>query len=194
MPIVIDETTLYIIAFIVIVALMHVNKQGGPKIVMWRILGIKGFLRVERQPDGSAIRDVKKWKIIKTHSLPSYNVRGKDWFVGGPRETVRVFGMPQWVYNYNDSRPLSLEQGHMEGTTWVPAEPIDPTLIHTAFENKSIEAFNGLTKKPDKFRWGMFGFAIMLIVILGIISVWYSYYFGLNANCALHSRACPVSP
>ena len=182
MAIVIDDTTLYALIIGVILTLIQIGKQGGPRIVMWRLLGTRWFMRVEKQPDGTAIRKAYPWKIIKTHSLPSYNVRGKDWFVGGPKETLRIFGGPQWVYNYNDARPIPLEIG---------GEPIDPTVIHSAFENKSIEAFNGLNKKPDKFRWGMFGFAILLIVILGIISVWYSYYFGLNANCALHSRACP---
>jgi hypothetical protein len=187
MAFVIDDTTLYGLVFAVIITVLQIGKQGGPKIVFWRLLGIKWFMRVEKQPDGTAIRKAYNWKVIKTHSLPSYNVRGKDYFVGGPRETVRIFGGPQWVYNYNDSRPLPLEHLDYDKT----GGPIDPTVIHSAFENKSIEAFNQMSKKPDKFRWGMFGFAIMLIVILGIISVWYSYYFGINANCALHSKACP---
>ena len=133
-------------------------------------------------------------KIVKSHSLPMYSYKGKAWFTGGPNQTARVYGAPNWVYVYNNAEPLFLTWGQYKDGKWSSSEPFDPTLIHSAFENKSIEAFNGLTRKPDKFRWGMFGFAIMLIVILGIISVWYSYYFGLNANCALHSRACPVSP
>jgi len=185
--VVIDETTLASVAVFIILVMIQVGKQGGPKIVLWRLRGVRWFMRVEKQPDGTAIRKAYPWKIITTHSLPSYKVGGKDWFVGGPKETLRIFGGPQWVYNYNDSRPLPLEHLDYAKT----GGPIDPAVIHSAFENKSIEAFNGLNKKPDKFRWGMFGFAIMLIVILGIISVWYSYYFGLNANCALHSRACP---
>jgi hypothetical protein len=182
MAIVIDETTLATIAILIVLTMIQIGKQGGPKIVMWRLRGVRWFMRVEKQPDGTAIRNAYNWKIIKTHSLPKYNVRGKDWFVGGPKETVRIFGGPQWVYNYNDSRPIPLEIG---------GDPIDPTLIHSAFENKSIEAFNGLNKKVSVAKWGMFGFAIMLLVILAIINVWYGYYFGLNANCALHSKACP---
>jgi hypothetical protein len=182
MAIVLDDTSLATIVILVILAMVQVGKQGGPRIVIWRLLGTRWFMRVEKQPDGTAIRKAYNWKIITTHSLPSYTVRGKTWFVGGPKETIRLFGGPQWVYNYNDARPLPLEHG---------GDPIDPTLIHSAFENKSIEAFNGLNKKASVAKWGMFGFAILLIVILGIISVYYSYYFGVNANCALHSRACP---
>src|SRR5437667_331563 len=187
MAFVIDETTFYAFVTIVIIAIVQIGKQGGPKIVYWRLRGVKWFMRVEKQPDGSAIRKAYNWKIIKTHSLPSYTVRDKTWFVGGPKETVRVFGGPQWVYNYNDARPVPLEHLDYEKT----GGPIDPTLIHSAFENKSIEAFNGLNKKTSRTTWGMFGFAIVLIVMLGIITAWYSYYFGINANCALHSRACP---
>jgi hypothetical protein len=182
MAVVIDETTLATIAILIVLTMIQIGKQGGPKIVMWRLRGVRWFMRVEKQPDGTAIRKAYNWKRITTHSLPKYPHNGKDWFVGGPKETVRIFGGPQWVYNYNDSRPIPLE---------IAGDPIDPTLIHSAFENKSIEAFNGLNKKPDKFRWGMFGFAIFLIIILAIINVWYGYYFGLNANCALHSKACP---
>jgi len=139
-------------------------------------------MRVEKQPDSNAIRKALPWKVIRTHSIPSYTYKGKDWFVGGPRETVRVYGGPQWVYNYNDSRPIVLEQ---------TGDPIDPTVIHSAFENKSIEAFNHLNEKKSKFSWGMMGIAIVLIILLAGISAYYSYYFGINNACAVHSKACP---
>ena len=182
MAIQIDETTLYGLLGGLIILSKIIGSQGGAKIVFWRLLGTRWFMRTEIAADGNALRVPLKMKLVKSHSIPMYTYKGKDRFTGGPDQTARVYGAPNWVYRYDDARPLPLKQ---------QGEIIDPTLIHSAFENKSIEAFNGLNKKPDKFRWGMFGFAIMLIVILGIISVWYSYYFGLNANCALHSRACP---
>jgi hypothetical protein len=182
MTIEIDPTYIAVALVILIIGSQQVNKQGGPKIVLWRLLGIRWFMRVERQPDGGAIRQSFRWKgTVKTHSLPSYSANGKDWFVGGPKETVRVCGGPQWVYNYNDARPLPLEHG---------GDPIDPTLIHSAFENKSIEAFNKLNEKPQKFKWGMMALAIVLTLIFAGLSVYYTYYFGYNINCALHTAAC----
>lgn len=194
MALVIDETTLYALLGGLIIMAKIIGSQGGGKIVMWRLLGIRWFMRTEIAADGNALRVPLKMKIVKTHSLPTYNYKGKIWFTGGPNQTARVYGAPNWVYVYNSADPLVLSYGQYKDGKWSAVEAIDPALVHSAFENKSIEAFNGLNRKPDKFRWGMFGFAIFLIVILGIISVYYSYYYGINANCALHSRACPVSP
>ena len=182
MTIVIDPTYIAVALPAWIIINQQIGKQGGMKIVLWRVLGIRWFQRAERQPDGSIIRGAYRWKIIKTHSLPSYTIKGKTWFVGGPKESGRVFGAPQWVYNYNDARPVPLEH---------TGDPIDPTLIHSAFQNKSIEAFNKLNEKPATFKWGMMALAIILTMIFAGLAVYYTYYFGYNANCALHSRACP---
>ena len=71
----------------------------------------------------------------------------------------------------------------------VAGAPIDPLLIDSAFETKIIEDFNDLGKPPpSKLKWGMMGFAILLIIILGIISIYYSYYFGINTACAVHAH------
>jgi hypothetical protein len=178
--VVIDVTTFYVFGFLLVMALITINRQGGFKIVTWRIMGIRWFMRVEKQPDGTAKRSAHRWKgLVKEHSIPSYSLGEKTWFVGDEKSTVRVFGGPQWVYKYNDSRPILLEH---EG------DAIDPAVIHSAFENKSIEAFNGLNRKPDRFRWGMMGLAIIIIVILSALSAYYSYYFGINNACAVHAH------
>lgn len=210
MAIVIDEYTLTGIVFFLILAGRVINQQGGMQIVWWRIWGTRWFMRVEKQPDGTAVRKAYKWKgRVKEHSLPMYEHNGKDWFVGTAKETVRVYGGPQWVYNYNDSRPLPLEhlemkmveveekQKNPDGSETtvkslkpmvIAGAPIDPMLIHAGFENKSIEAFNHLSDKPRKLTWGILGFVITIILIVSIFNLVYTYYYGVNIACAIHAH------
>lgn len=240
MAIVLDESSFIALLALLAFVGITINQQGGIRIVLWRIRGQKWFMRVEKQPDGSAIRKAYKWKgRVQEHSQPRYEHNGKDWFVGGPTETVRVFGGPQWVYNYNDARPLPLEHikfqmveteekikdpdqavdQMIEETVkdengndkiikrivkktvpgiertlkkMVPViiagKPIDPMLIHAAFQNKSIEAFNKLGDKPNKFRWGLLGFVIAVIFIITAFNLLYTYYYGVNIACAVHAQ------
>ena len=192
-----------------------VNTNGGFKIVLWRLFGVRGFIRVERQADGSAIRGTFRWsKHVKGSVLQYYLTKnGKGWLVGKPEETVRVFGLPQFVYNYNDARPLPLEQVQTvekevevevkdaDGTTTtqrqkraiiVAGKPIDPLLIHAFATNKSIAEFNQFSDpNARKVRWGYMALVIGLIFVLAALNVYYSYLFGVNANCALHTKICP---
>jgi len=148
-------------------------------------------MRTEIAPDGNALRVPLKMKMVKSHSIPMYTYKGKAWFTGGPNQTARVYGAPNWVYAYNDAAPLALTPGQYKDGKWTSVEPFDPTVINSAFENKSIEAFNHLNAKQSKFSWGMMGLAIVLIILLAGISAYYSYYFGINNACAVHSKACP---
>jgi hypothetical protein len=214
--VVIDAGYIYLSLFMLwIIATRIVNTNGGFKIVAWRLLGIRAFLRVVRQADGTAVRSAHRWKgFVKGTILQYYTPKGEPtYFIGGPKESVRVFGLPQYVYNYNDSRPLPLE--HVETVmrevevqvksndgsirtekqsrpVVVAGKPIDPLLIHAFATNRSIEQFNRFSDKPQsKVKWGFYGLIIGLIFILAIINVYYSYLFGINMNCAVHSRLCP---
>lgn len=209
MAIVIDEYTLIAIMFFLALGGHIVNQQGGLQIVLWRIRGVPWFLHTQIGPDGNTIRKPLKMKIVKTHSLPSYEFQGKTWFTGGAQETARVYGGPQWLYNYNDARPVPRyhvqtkmveveeKQKNPDGSETtiktikpvvIAGKPIDPMLIHSAFENKSIEAFNHLSDKPKKFTWGIFAFVITIILIVSIFNLVYSYYYGVNIACAVHAH------
>ena len=121
-------------------------------------------------------------KIVH-NSTPRFSYEGADYFTGGPDETIYAFGMPNWVYERGDSRPLLLRH---------KGEIMSATKIHAAFYDDSIERFNALKQPaPGRLKWGLFGFAIVLILILSMASVTYTYLFGVNMNCALHTRACP---
>ena len=48
-----------------------------------------------------------------------------------------------------------------------------------------------LNVKTSNLKWGIFGFLIALAVIFDFAIIFYTYYFGVNVNCALHTKACP---
>lgn len=182
MALVIDEQTFYATILLLIIVNRIVATQGGFRIVFWRIRGVKWFMRTEVTPDNNAVRKALKMKIVKTHSPPMYEYNGKEWFTGGPDETARLYGAPNWVYRYDDARPLPLKH---------KGDPIDPTLIHSAFQNQSIEKFNRLGQPKTRKPTASIAILVILILAVGFLTIYYTWYFGYNANCALQTRVCP---
>src|SRR5690348_358374 len=181
MAIQIDATTFYGIVFVVIWAMATVNKQGGLKIVLWRIRGKRGFLITMIEPDKKVTRKPLPMKIVH-NSTPRFSLDDGEYFTGGPDETAYAFGMPNWVYMRGDSRPLKLQHS---------GELMSASKIHSAFTDDSIERFNGLKQKQSKVNNKLLMYLLIFILILTAASAMYSYYYGLNTNCALHTRACP---
>jgi hypothetical protein len=191
--------------------------QGGPKVVFYRTFGIKWFMRTEATPERKAKRTIHRMSIVHTHSLPSYELgkgaNKKTWFAGGPEETIWVWGGPNWVYDYRDARPLPMRQTEhkmvetkvkvkspdgteTEETRIVPmiiaGKPIDPVVIHTAFTNRVIEAFNRVGQKTGMSKGQGALLAVSVLTLLAVIGVaFWTYYFGVNINCFAHTRACP---
>ena len=54
----------------------------------------------------------------------------------------------------------------------------------------AIERFIGLKQKKT-INNKLLLYLMIFILILTAASAMYSYYYGLNVNCALHTRACP---
>lgn len=181
MAISIDAYTLYALIFIVIWAMATVNKQGGVKIVSWRVRGKRGFLITMIEPDKKVLRKPLPMKIVH-NSTPRFTFDGAEYFTGGPDETAYAFGMPNWVYERGDSRPLKLQH---------TGEMMSATKIHAAFTDDAIERFNGLKQKKSKVNEKMLMYLMILVLVVAAASAMYSYYYGLNVNCALHTRACP---
>ena len=181
MAIEIDATTFYAIMLLLVFTMTTINKQGGIKIVSWRIRGKRGFLITMIEPDKKVLRKPLPMKIVH-NSTPRFPFDGGEYFTGGPDETVYAFGMPNWVYVRGDSRPLKLvHQGEL----------MSASKIHSAFEDDSIERFNGLKQKRVGPNPKLLMYLMVLVLVLTAASAMYSYYYGLNVNCALHTRACP---
>ena len=180
MAIEIDATTFYAGILLLVITMSIVNKQGGIKIVSWRIRGKRGFLITMIEPDKKVLRKPLPMKIVH-NSTPRFTFDGGEYFTGGPDETAYAFGMPNWVYVREDSRPLPLS---------FKGEAMSATKIHAAFDDDAIERFNGLKQKKGPNQKLMM-YLLIFVLILTAASAMYSYYYGLNVNCALHTRACP---
>lgn len=222
MAIVVDETTFYTAVFIILALVITVGKNGGPKVVLYRVLGVSAFFRAEKQPDGTARRSFHRMKIVTTGILPRYNLKSRDgqirtWFAGRANETIRVFGYPQWVYNHNDARPLPMEhvkvvdkeieqtvrEKQSDGTTKeviqkrvvpvvVAGAPIDGLLIHSGFETKVIEEFNELGK-PQQSRFKWGMMAFVLLFILILSGLAVYYSYYFGINTACAVHAHGVN-
>jgi len=53
----IDATTFYALIVLLVITMSTVSKQGGVKIVSWRIRGKRGFLITMIEPDKKAFKD-----------------------------------------------------------------------------------------------------------------------------------------
>src|SRR5260370_40768119 len=120
-----------------------INKQGGVKIVSWRIRGKRGFLITMIEPDKKVLRKPLPMKIVH-NSTPRFMFDGGEYFTGGPDETAYAFGMPNWGYQRGISIPLKLQFGQ-EKTAFASASK-----IHRAFNDDWIERFKAFQteKRP----------------------------------------------
>src|SRR5207249_11662348 len=95
----------------------------------------------------------------------------------------------------DDSRAIPVFGREPDATkadgTLVPKAKVDPFLVHAAFKNDVHERRHTLNVKPGKLKWGIFGFLIALSVMLSFAAVYYTVLYGINMNCALHTKACP---
>jgi hypothetical protein len=104
-------------------------------------------------------------------------------------------GAPAAIYNWDDCRPIPVFGREPDALAadgkLVPKAKIDPMLVHQAYKNDFLERRHRLNIRQGNLKWGIFGFLIAITVILAFTSVFYTYYFGINVNCALHTKACP---
>lgn len=104
-------------------------------------------------------------------------------------------GAPSSLYNWDDARPIPVFGREPDALAadgrLVPKAKIPPMLVHRAYVNDFLERRHKLNIKQGNLKWGIFGFLIALAVIFDFAILFYSYYFGINVNCALHTKACP---
>ncbi|HEX9240517.1 MAG TPA: hypothetical protein VF910_07700 [Candidatus Bathyarchaeia archaeon] len=104
-------------------------------------------------------------------------------------------GAPASLYNWDDVRPIPVFGREPDALAadgkLVPKAKIDPMLVHQAYKNDFLERRHKLNVHQSNLKWGLFGFLIAFTVILAFASLFYTYYFGVNVNCALHTKACP---
>lgn len=104
-------------------------------------------------------------------------------------------GAPASLHNWDDTRPIPLFGREPDALSadgsLIPKAKIDPMLIHQAFKNDVLERRHKLNVKQSNLKWGIFGFLIAIGVIFDFAIVYYTIFYGVNVNCALHTKACP---
>src|SRR5437867_2069152 len=99
------------------------------------------------------------------------------------------------IWNRDDVRPIPIFGREPDVVTasgvLVPKAKVDPMLVHAAYSNDALERRHKLNVKTGNLKWGLFGTILLLSFILSFAAVFYTYYFGINVNCALHTKACP---
>src|SRR6266571_892958 len=133
--------------------------------------------------------------------LPNRQIGPKDktgeYFV--PTRGEEMFnnphGAPAGLWNWDDVRPIPIFGREPDVVTasgvLVPKAKVDPMLVHAAYSNDALERRHKLNVKSGNLKWGLFGTILLLSFILSFAAVFYTYYFGVNVNCALHTKACP---
>lgn len=118
---------------------------------------------------------------------------------GVPTEGDEIFdnphGAPSSIHNWDDFRPIPIFGREPDAIkadgSMVPKAKIDSFLIHKAYENDMLERRHKLTVKSSKVKWGIFGFLIALTLIFEFAVLYEVILYGVNMNCALHTKACP---
>lgn len=178
------------------------NRLGGWPEAWYRVTGTTYRQLYVFLPNRRIGRFLKKESELKVGSaaraeLQITKEKKGDFMI--PTEGNEMFnnpaGAPASIYNWDDVRPIPIfgrepDANKADGTT-VPKAKIDPFLIHKAYENDLLERRHKLNQKSSNVKWGIFGFLIALSVMLSFAAVFYTYYFGVNLNCALHTKACP---
>ena len=168
MAIEIEATTFYALVFLLIITMSIVNKQGGIKIVSWRIRGKRGFLITMIEPDKKVLRKPLPMKIVH-NSTPRFTFDGGEYFTGGPDETAYAFGMPNWVYMRGDSRPLKLVH---------TGELMSASKIHSAFEDDANLNWNvavGMVSPDEKLQQDVDA-AVQAVLADGTLAKIYARY------------------
>jgi hypothetical protein len=178
------------------------NRAGGWPEAWWRVTNTAYRQFYVILPNRRIGRPLVKESDLKIGSAARAQIqitKEKKGDYGVPTEGDEMFqnphGAPASLHNWDDFRPIPVfgrepDANKADGTT-IPKAKIDPFLIHKAYENDLLERRHKLNQKTSNLKWGVFGFLIVVAVMLAFASVFYTYYFGVNVNCALHTKACP---
>jgi hypothetical protein len=159
-----------------------INRFGGWQIAYYRLRGIayhQIYIHLSSSKfDRFAMRDDKMENLSP---IIAFERHGGNYILGGNEEMfLNPYGAPSFEYQWNDSRPMKVNMS-------VPMDQrCDARLIHAGLHNKVIAEFHGLNKKGSIARNGAIFAVVLLSMMIGFLTLYYSY----NTACAVHSLAC----
>lgn len=103
-------------------------------------------------------------------------------------------GAPAGLYNWDDCRPNQVfgqepDSFKADGTL-VPKAKVDPMLVHAAYKNDILERRHRLNIRGTFATPRFLAILLSLTLMFSLAALFYSYYFGININCAEHTKAC----
>lgn len=165
------------------------NRLGGWPEGWYRLRGIDYLQDYIIGPTGKVERPFIKIKDLQVHSPAkfSYQASGSpvsgDYVLGDNKcKIANPKGAPAYVHTFDDSRAIPI---------WDRDSPrMDPALVHAGYKNDVLERRHKLNQPPQRLKWGLLGFFVVLTFILSFAALYYTILYGVNVNCALHTRAC----
>ena len=166
------------------------NRLGGWPEGWYRIIGTDYLQDYIIGPTGKIERPYIKLKDLETHSPAKFTFTTQgakkegDFFLGDNNcKFSNPKNAPAYLHTFDDARPIPV---------WNRDTPrMDATLVHAGYKNDILERRHRLNQQPQRLKWGILGFIIILCLVFSFAAAYYSILYGLNANCALHTKACP---
>ena len=173
-----DITYVYIALFAFFIYRMIWNRLGGSPEAWYRIRKIPYFFHYTFGEDHSYDRCVHPWSIVEHHSPAMFTCkRGK--YVVQDGAMARERGKPALYYNVNEAEPIQI-------FSWKKGGQIDPALVQSAFENKTVEEMHRLGQGTDMRPWLILGIGLIIAIVVAGVAA----YYGYDAHCALKPAAC----
>jgi len=187
MAVVLPDELIYV--FITIYFIGKITTRfGGIRISYYRARGIPFFSYCINGEAGDRKLKTKRTKALVHHSpLAFEDDQGglRFWPEDDKREDyiARYCGGAFIEYNWDDARPTPIRKH--DGTL------MDPQHIIKPFKNKSTTDLNRIGEPKSKAQSILILLTFFVFLAL-LANIYYTYFFGQNIACAVHSRgACP---
>jgi len=178
------------------------NRLGGWPEAWYRVRGIsyrEWYVFLPNRRIGRFLKPESELKIGSAARIELQLTKDKtgDYYV--PTRSDEMFnnpnGAPAALYNWDDVRPIPVFGREPDALAadgkLVPKAKIDPMLVHAAYKNDVLERRHKLNIRQGNLKWGIFGFLIALTLIFEFAVLYEVVLYGINMNCALHTKACP---
>jgi hypothetical protein len=165
------------------------TRLGGWPEGWYRITGTDYLQDYIIGPTGKVERPFIRMKDLETHSPAKFTHKAQgaqkegDYFLGDNYcRIANPKNAPAYIHTFDDSRAIPV---------WNRDLPrMDAALVHAGYKNDVLERMHKLNVPQQRLKWGILGFFIVVTFVLSFAALYYTILYGVNVNCALHTKAC----